>query len=313
VKSAFAALLLAMSFAFVACGRRDQPKAELAGAAASARPGRGGTPPEAPREIAFGDGTVRFFVPARAEGAAKLPFVLVLHGLGGSGAEIVEALGLAAFASARQFLFVAPDGTLDAQGRRFWNANEVCCNFGGIDVNDVERLSALIEYGTAKLNADPERVFVVGYSNGGFMAHRLACEQATRVRAIVSIAATGPGAGQRCQPKRAVSVLEIHGSDDPIVPFDSGHLFGRAELPPTPSVPAGLAVWARAAGCEGQLRALERFDLIHELPGAETESFGYSGCSGSSPLLWKVAGAGHVIPLGSAALDAIWRFLSEKG
>jgi hypothetical protein len=49
------------------------------------------------------------------------------------------------------------------------------------------------------------------------------------------------------------------------------------------------------------------------LPGAETESFGYSGCSGSSPLLWKVAGAGHVIPLGSAALDAIWRFLSEKG
>ncbi|HWA73223.1 MAG TPA: alpha/beta fold hydrolase [Polyangiaceae bacterium] len=265
-------------------------------------------PSEAPREIPFGDTSVRFFVP---KGVEKPAFVLVLHGLGGSGAELAEALGLAQFAGAKQFMFAAPDGTLDTSGRRFWNANQVCCNFSGEKLDDVARLMALVDHAVS-LGADSKRVFVVGYSNGGFMAHRLACEHAKRVRAIVSLAATGPGPSEPCAPSQAVSVLEIHGDHDSIVPFEGGHLFGRDEFPIAPSVRSGFATWARAAACEGELRAFERLDLTVELAGTETQSYRYSSCRESSPLLWKVEGAGHTIPLGAPALNAIWGFLSAQ-
>lgn len=261
-----------------------------------------------PRELPFGDTRVRFFVP---EGAEKPPFVLVLHGLGGSGAELSEALALTQFAAVKRFAFAAPDGTLDSAGRRFWNANAVCCNFGGEKLDDVARLLALVDH-AVRLGADAGRVFVVGYSNGGFMAHRLACEHSARVRAIVSLAATGPGATERCTPTEPVSVLEVHGDRDQIVPFEGGHLFGRDEFPSAPSVLSGFLPWARAASCKGELAAFERLDLTQELPGAETQAYRYASCRESSPLLWKVEGAGHTIPLGVGALQAIWRFLDAQ-
>jgi polyhydroxybutyrate depolymerase len=261
-----------------------------------------------PSEIPFGDTRVRFFVP---NGVKSPAFVLVLHGLGGSGAELSAALGLLQFAAVKQFMFAAPDGTLDPSGRRFWNANQVCCNFSGENLDDVARLMALVDHALL-LGADPRRVFVVGYSNGGFMAHRLACEHARRVRAIVSLAASGPGTNLPCEPSQAVSVLEIHGDRDTIVPFEGGHLFGRDEFPVAPSVRSGFTPWARAAGCEGELRAFERLDLTTELTGTETQSYRYGSCREASPLLWKVEGAGHTIPLGVPALNAIWGFLSGQ-
>jgi polyhydroxybutyrate depolymerase len=291
-----------------ACARRETPARPAASAANTV----GATPPApASRELSFGDTQVHFYGPEVTAGE-RPAFVLVLHGLGGNGSELAGALGLEALARAKRFSFAAPDGTLDAQGRRFWNANAVCCNFEQRKVDDVERLLGLINYAVGTLQADPQRVFVVGYSNGGFMAHRLACEHADRVRAIVSIAAAGPEAPQRCSPSRAVSVLEIHGSNDAIVPFDGGHLFSRAELPRTPSVRSGLEVWARTAHCEGALQPLRRLDWLAEAPGAETEVSGYASCRESSPLLWKVDGAGHVMPLGAHALETIWQFLEGQ-
>lgn len=267
----------------------------------------------APTEVAFGASKAQFFVPEGMPTSAKPAFVLVLHGLGGSGSELVAALGLAAFANEKRFVFAAPDGTRDRQGRRFWNANAVCCNFGQADVDDEGRLIGLIDHAVEVLHTDPKRVFVVGYSNGGFMAHRLACAHAQRVRAIVSIAATGPDASQRCAPSEAVDVLEIHGDKDSIVPFEGGHLFSRPELPRTPSVPIGLRVWAEKAQCSADLLPFRNFDFIAELPGDDTEVFHFANCREGSPMLWKVRGAQHVIPLGVPALSAIWDFLTALG
>lgn len=269
--------------------------------------------PPPPTEVEFGASKAQFFLPEGMATAAKPAFVLILHGLGGSGSELVAALGLTAFANEKRFAFAAPDGTRDRQGRRFWNANEVCCNFGQADVDDEARLIGLIDYAVEVLHTDPKRVFVVGYSNGGFMAHRLACAHAERVRAIVSIAAAGPDAAQRCAPSEAVDVLEIHGEKDSIVPFGGGHLFSRPELPRSPSVPAGLRVWAEKARCSGDLLPLRSFDFIAELPGEDSEVFHFANCRENSPVLWKIKGAQHVIPLGEPALSAIWNFLTALG
>lgn len=297
------------------CRARERPtQSTREGASPSAPlPAPVASTPTALREVAFGDGHARFLVPDGASAPERLPLVLVLHGLGGDGPGLVDALGLEAFARARRLILVAPNGKRDPQQRRFWNAGEVCCNFAGDPVDDVARLSALLDHATRHLAADPERLFVVGYSNGGFMAHRLACsKRAPPIRAVVSMAAAAPIAAEACASERNAAVLEIHGDRDTIVPFDGGHLFGRPGLPRTPSVEAGFSAGARRAGCDGTPVTSESLDLITELHGSETEVRRLAACSPPREL-WIVRGGGHVLPLGPRALEAIWGFLAGAG
>jgi polyhydroxybutyrate depolymerase len=46
----------------------------------------------------------------------------------------------------------------------------------------VAYLGAVIDDVAAHYTVDPKRFFVIGHSNGGFMAHRLACEIGGRSR-----------------------------------------------------------------------------------------------------------------------------------
>jgi polyhydroxybutyrate depolymerase len=240
----------------------------------------------------------------------RLPFLLILHGFGGSGEQIERDLRLAAFAREMHFAYAVPDGTLDNQGRRFWNAGPVCCNFGHAPANDVERLSALVSHAIQSLRADPARIYVIGYSNGGFMAHRLACESARQIRAIVSISAAGPASPERCDPERPVAVLEIHGEKDRVVPLDGGLLFGRTGYPQSPPVVDGLTRWAKLNRCQGGLRLRRHIDLFEAIAGEETAVSEFSHCQKSPVQFWRVTDGTHVLPLGGSALAAIWQFIA---
>src|SRR5207244_7941240 len=116
--------------------------------------------------------------------------VVVLHGLGGNGRGIERRYQLAALVEELGFLAVYPDGTEEKGGghRRFWNATDACCDFFRSGVDDVAYLDAIIGEMSAAYPVDPARVFVVGHSNGAFMAHRYACDRAAKVAAIVTLA-----------------------------------------------------------------------------------------------------------------------------
>jgi pimeloyl-ACP methyl ester carboxylesterase len=79
-------------------------------------------------------------------------------------------------------------GQQDRRGHRFWSATDACCNLDGLAVDDVAYLRAVIRDVSARHAVDPRRVFIVGHSNGGFMAHRMACEASDLVAAVVSLA-----------------------------------------------------------------------------------------------------------------------------
>ncbi|HEY5957830.1 MAG TPA: alpha/beta fold hydrolase [Polyangiaceae bacterium] len=254
-----------------------------------------------------GHGT-RYFIPDNTDAPA---FLLLLHGLGGSGIQFAQQLEMNELARDKRFAFAAPDGSVDEQGRKFWDAGPTCCNFSHRETNDLGRLRNIIQFAIAKLRVNPKRIVVIGYSNGGFMAHRLGCEFSSEIRAIVSIAAAGPGAREHCVPERPVAVLEIHGSEDKVVPFEGGHLFGRADFPESTRVSDGLVPWAKRNGCRGSLRVVERMELTEELPANETELLTYSDCA--VPVqLWKMRGGGHILPLGAVAQNRIWAFIERN-
>jgi polyhydroxybutyrate depolymerase len=253
----------------------------------------------------------RLQLPERVAG--KLPLLVFLHGLGGSGGELVDGMRLAELSLALGFAFIAPDGVLDHSGRRFWNATESCCNFDGLAVDHVKLLGRWITQATANPRVDAERVYIVGFSNGGFMAYRAACELSPLLRGIVSIAGAGPSEVAGCRPDKKLSVVQIHGDRDPIVKFGGGHLFGDERQPTHPSAEASLAYWARLDGCTGSAEPTRELDLDPRLPGAETRVSSYPGCGDRRVELWRIQGGDHSAGLSRRSLMAIWELISADG
>lgn len=97
---------------------------------------------------------------------------------------------------------------------------------GGIgDGSELERLNAFIDYALNTYPIDPSRIYVTGWSQGGFLSLLYTAEYPERVAAVVSIAGGFP-ANPDDQPADActlesVPVWAFHGDRDDIVPVEA--------------------------------------------------------------------------------------------
>jgi polyhydroxybutyrate depolymerase len=238
----------------------------------------------------------------------RRPVVIFLHGLGGSGADTLADPAIRAWAEQGRIFLVAPDGTLDRQGRRFWNAGGACCNFDRRPVDDLARLETLIDYWRQRPDIDPARVYVVGFSNGGFMAHRLACWMDDRLAAVVSVAGAGRMRDEACAVSTSLAIVEAHGDADPIVRYEGGRVFDSRELDPHPSAPDTIRDWAARLDCPARLAPrTTTADLDPRLPGAETKLESHR-CPRGVAELWTVHGGEHRL-LTPALVSRIGAFL----
>jgi polyhydroxybutyrate depolymerase len=237
------------------------------------------------------DRPFRLQVPTSYDAGRPVPLVVGLHGWGGDGARIAAQLGLAGSTERRGWLLALPDGTVDSGGRRFWNASTACCNVDGAGVDDVAYLSHVVGAVSDRYAVDPSRVYVAGLSNGGFMAHRLACERADLVSAVVAVAGTTATGPLDCVPSEGVSVLQVHGTADGVIRYDGGALLpGRSYA----SAPATVDAWRAREHCGTDPRPGPPLDSDASLPGAETTRTTWSGCDGRTAVsLWTVEGGVH--------------------
>lgn len=233
------------------------------------------------------------------------PLVLLIHGYGATGLSQAAYLGLTATVERRGVLLAVPDGTLDATGRRFWNATDACCNYKNAAVDDVAYLTAVVDDMAARYRVDPGRVYVLGHSNGGFMTHRLACDRADRFAAAVSIAGATWNDAARCAPSRTLSMLLVHGVDDATVRYEGGSLADGAAV--YPSARASAASWARLNRCDARFTETSmRGDYDALVDGAETRIGRHENCAaGGAAELWSMEGSGHVPGFTVAWSDAV--------
>lgn len=291
-----------------ACGASADPE-EPAGEPAHEPAGESVGEPGTTVTVDLADRPFRLHVPETYDPSGAAPLVVLLHGYTSSAAEQEEYFQLSAESDRRGFLYALPDGTVDIRDDRFWNATEACCDFYGSGVDDVAYLRQLIDAVSSAYTVDPARVYVVGHSNGGFMAHRLACEHADAITAIVSLAGMPPHDPSRCAPERPVSVLQIHGTDDDTIPYDGGANGSN----PFPSVSTTLQRWRDLDGCTGEGTTLEPLDLDSGLSGSETTVTTYDGCrDGARVELWAIDGGGHVPGFGAGFAPAVVDFLYAR-
>ncbi len=223
-------------------------------------------------------------------GSRALPIVFVLHPL------LLQRTAMRAIANVERFsddpehgfLAIFPDGI-----ERSWNAGECCGEAKDRKIDDVRFIADLITKVKNDYCVDPTRIYSMGYSNGGFLSHRLACELEGGVRAIAPVAGTLGIPESSCKTTRAVPVLAIHGTEDELVPYEGG----------SPKIPFGAtfgtfaspaatdAFWAKANGC-GPAGA------PHFTKG-DVSCVRHDGCrDGASVGLCTVTGGGHQWPGG---------------
>ena len=240
----------------------------------------------------------------------KPPLLLLLHGLGTS-AEDIQRTDWPSFAESNGIAWLAPNGAVDTHGRRFWDAGATCCNFAGPPLDHVTALRTLLAQTLERYPIDRERVFVGGISNGGFMAHRLACAAPELIRGVVSISGAGPFDAPSCRDPKSLRVLEVHGDSDPIVSYRGGHLFQDPKLPQHASAEKTAADWAARLGCRGTAVAAEALNLETRYPGNETRVARYEACERGAVELWTVTGGNHYLAFYNPAPEVIWQFLNR--
>ncbi|PJJ70880.1 polyhydroxybutyrate depolymerase [Diaminobutyricimonas aerilata] len=102
------------------------------------------------------------------------------------------------------------------------------------NIDDVGFVRAVIDRLAQTHAVDRRRVVVAGFSNGGQMAMRLIHEVPDLLAGAAVVGATMPSAASFVDPRPAAAahplpVLLVHGTADPIAPFEGGRMRGWAE------------------------------------------------------------------------------------
>ncbi len=245
------------------------------------------------------------FVPDDAGPGA--PLVIALHGGGGTGRALDRFTGdgVTEQAAARGWVVAFPQGIA-----RGWNDGRTLVtrrDAQRAEVDDVGFLIALIDELAATRRIDPERVFVLGVSNGGLMAYRLGVEATERFAAIAPVIANHPAVWADGRPAGPLPVLVMNGTADPLVPYDGGTVrVGDAERGEVLSTDETIAWWARNAGCSG---APESVLLPDSDPGdgmRVVEERWMDCAEGAEVTLIQVSGGGHTWPGGQQYLPESW-------
>ncbi len=256
-----------------------------------------------------GDRPVTPYVPSSYDPSKPAPLVIVLHGYGVSGALQELLFQFKARAEKYGFIYLYPNGTVDSSGKRFWNATDACCDFGNTGVDDSAYIEGLIDEAKSVYNIDPKRVYLVGHSNGAFMAYRMACDHADTIAAAVSLAGAMYSDVSKCKPSGPVSILQVHGTDDKEVLYDGGGIGGADAGVSYPGAKTSVADWAKFDGCSSTPTTGTPLDVT-SAPGAETSVETYEGCNkGSVAELWTMQGEGHIPNITDAWRDDVIQFL----
>jgi len=248
----------------------------------------------------------------------ETPLIISLHGYGGNSADHSAYFPLHQYVNTRGFALLLPTGSLDPQGNPFWNPTDHCCDDGKSGEDDVAYLTELVA--EANKLKDFGHIYFFGYSNGGFMAHHMACKALPGLRTVASLAGTSYVEDSSCNGAPPVSVLQIHGTADNVIRFDGDSTEpdekSSGERAFYASATDMVTRWSQRAGCEWpeNPEPYATLDLDRYVPGSETQKFRVeSGCpDGISIELWVGEGSSHSLGYDETFIDELLTWLLSQ-
>ena len=218
------------------------------------------------------DRTYSVHLPPNRDLSIPLPLLFAFHGGGGEGHFFTEDLD--EYIQGGTFIGVYPEGI---QGT--WNLGREAST-----ADDVAFVLSILDDLEGSPGFDIQDPVSMGFSNGAGFVHKLAVE-ADR---FVSIGAMASQLLVDKEPQAGdahVSVLQLHGTDDPIISYDGGtaqmdHSFLSAE--------DSAAEWAAHNGCSTT--------ATEAASGAYTRMEWEQCSTGTRVVHYRLDGVGHDIP-----------------
>lgn len=188
---------------------------------------------------------------------------LFLHGAPGSAKKVANLFDAASLSNEFQLIAASPQGS-----EEFWGWDSLH-NTQEPSV-DAEFVSELINQIRVENTILSDNVFVFGYSAGGFMAYKLACDIPENITAVVALAGQFRGDFEACTTNTPVTVHHLHSATDRDVPI---HGRSSAQIQ---SVEDTLAHWRIINGCSEQVVETQHSAVIEGSGGTHTTT--WQGC-----------------------------------
>ncbi len=192
--------------------------------------------------------TFLFYLPTSYKIKNQIPLIIALHGGGGSGQKMIKLTrgGFNLLAEKEGFIVVYPDGI-----KNHWNDSRKDMTLEDVEnIDDVGFMSSLIDYFIEKFGVDPNKIYVTGVSNGAMMSYRLAIELSNKISAIAAVAGNLPFDQINLNPpKKAIPILIINGTDDPIMPYNGGYINRQKERGKVLSTFETVKYWVKLNNC----------------------------------------------------------------
>jgi len=158
-------------------------------------------------------------------GEGPHPTIIALHGWG---ANALDLLGLAPYIAGGKFMVICPQGPIEVDIGAVSGYGWFPMRMGSAPREDqieeaVERAARFIDAAIARYPVNPRKLVMLGFSQGGMMAFRLAFRQPERFAALVGLSTLFPAElKEKVTNREAIEHLPTliqHGRADEMIPL----------------------------------------------------------------------------------------------
>ena len=246
--------------------------------------------------------TYDYYIPSGL-GSQAVPLVILLHGgLGNADAITGENGSTAPFkiwmdvAEHEKLILVFPEGLMGPNGETGWND----CRGDTATTppsDDVSYIDDLIQKFRSSFIIDPDRIYVSGISNGGFMSLRLALELSDQIVAAAVISAGMPAISQCADAVLPISILFMNGTADPLVPYLGGTIGNPADVRGSVQSTSNSVLYWTVFNQTLQVAPIFNFPNIDIADNSTVQRYRYFDTPVQTEVvLYKINGGGHAGP-----------------
>ena len=239
--------------------------------------------------------------------AGRMPVLMLFHGGGGKARGFAKYSGFAELCDELGFIGIYPQGV----DNHWYDARYRSVHPAPAGVDDVAFVSAVLDKLAKFPQADMQRVYAMGMSNGGIFCQQLAMALSGRFAAVASVCGQLPlPLAARFSPRSPLSVLLMNGTEDPVVPYPGGEVGMVRRWGPKKGSKKGSG---RVISTDRNLRLWVRHNHLPPKPtttdlpdkdpgdGCRVQHLRWGRASntndsGISVELYRVQGGGHAIP-----------------
>lgn len=218
---------------------------------------------------------------------AHPPLVYVIHGFNMSGQQEVQLTQMNKVADTAKFIVVYPNALKNASDQQSWDMT---------GANDYAYLISLIDTAEGRYHIDRNRVYVSGFSMGGFLSFNLGCRYADVIAAIAPVSGLS---NQECTLKRPMPTIFTYGTNEG---FDVNTFIQTGEK------------WVKLNGCSPTPKVTRPYPAGN--PNSVVTRLEYTGCDGGAEVtIDTVKGGTHEWPMNTQTKInnsvEVWNFFKK--